>query len=545
MKKMVNTHHREVLNALTSKGVEPSASGAEHDDNDNGSSSGFEDLNYGGFTEEETKALRSMINKKVGKAIKNVMLYYISQTTDNLKEVIKKEVEEFRKSGIMNYYKNEMTTYRDFTLCDVPKFNGELDPIASTRWLAAVKGRKVFEKGEEWIGACTWKDFKVLFHIEFSPAEEIDRIREEFQTLTQTNETVNEMWKKFNDLIRYCPGYHGNKKLKVERARVREADLLRKKDREAKETKRKIKYNPCKFHTRSFVSLEFSKNLPTPPNKLLFPLEIEIASNEIVVVSKVYRDVEIEIDDSVFKIDLIPIVLRAFDIIIGMDWLDKYNANILCSQKLIRVVNPQDTSFEKKNAKDIQAVNEFLDVFPKDLPGILPERQVEFRIDLIPGETPIAKTPYRLAPSKMKELMSQLQELLDKGFICPSSSPWELQFYSAKRKMIDLRSGYHQLKVREEDIPKTTSRTCYGHYEFVVMPFGLMNAQAIFMDLMNRVCRPMLDKFVIVFIDNILVYSKSKKEHEAYLREVLEMLRKERLYAKFSKCEFWLQEISI
>nr|GFA13649.1 RNA-directed DNA polymerase homolog [Tanacetum cinerariifolium] len=108
---------------------------------------------------------------------------------------------------------------------------------------------------------------------------------------------------------------------------------------------------------------------------------------------------------------------------------------------------------------------------------------------------------------------------------------------------IDICSGYHQLNVREEDIPKTSFRTRYGHYEFMVMPFGLTNALAIFMDLMNHVCRPMLDKSIIVFIDDIIVYSKSKKEHEAYLREVFETLRKERLHAKFSKCEFWLQEI--
>ncbi|GKD03442.1 hypothetical protein Tco_1178416 [Tanacetum coccineum] len=137
---MVNTHHKEVLNASTSKGVEPSASDEEHDGNDNGSSSSSEGLNYGGFTKEETKALRSMINKQVGKAIKNVMSYYISQTTDNLKEVIKRELEEFRKGRIMNDYRNEMTTYRGFTACDVPKFNRALDPIASTRWLVAFEG---------------------------------------------------------------------------------------------------------------------------------------------------------------------------------------------------------------------------------------------------------------------------------------------------------------------------------------------------------------------------------------------------------------------
>ncbi|GKD63659.1 zinc finger, CCHC-type, retrotransposon gag domain protein, partial [Tanacetum coccineum] len=189
-------------------------------------------------------------------------------------------------------------TYRHFTTCDVPKFDGALDPIASTRWLAVVEGAfhtsnckdknkvnfasnflhdsakmwwegKVYEKGEEWIGSCTWKEFKDLFNAEYTPAEEIDRIREEFQTLTQTNETMNELWKKFNDLIRYCPDYHGNEKLKVERfqrmlrddirevvsifkcttlddilsrAQVREVDLLRKKNKEVKETKRKIKF---------------------------------------------------------------------------------------------------------------------------------------------------------------------------------------------------------------------------------------------------------------------------------------------------------------
>nr|GEZ73062.1 reverse transcriptase [Tanacetum cinerariifolium] len=105
---------------------------------------------------------------------------------------------------------------------------------------------------------------------------------------------------------------------------------------------------------------------------------------------------------------------------------------------------------------------------------------------------------------------------------------------------IDLRSGYHQLRVREEDIPKTVFRTCYGHYEFQVMPFGLINTPAVFMDLINRVCKQYLDKFVIVFIDDIHIYSKNKKEHEEHLKLILELLKKEELYAKFSKCEFWI-----
>nr|GFA60896.1 reverse transcriptase domain-containing protein [Tanacetum cinerariifolium] len=137
----------------------------------------------------------------------------------------------------------------------------------------------------------------------------------------------------------------------------------------------------------------------------------------------------------------------------------------------------------------------------EDLPGIPPTQQVEFQIDLVPGVAPVARAPYRLAPCKMKELADQLQELTDK----------ESSVYSK----IDLRSGYHQLRVREEDIPKAAFRTRYGHYEFQVMPFGLTNAPVVFMDLMNRVCKPYLDKFV----------------------------KKEELYAKFSKCEFWITKV--
>ncbi|KAI3779509.1 hypothetical protein L2E82_09230 [Cichorium intybus] len=180
--------------------------------------------------------------------------------------------------------------------------------------------------------------------------------------------------------------------------------------------------------------------------------------------------------------------------------------------------------------------------------------------------------------------MFQLQELLDKGFICPSSSPWEASVLFVMKKdgtmrmcidyrelnkvtiknryplpriddlfdqlqgasyfyKIDLRSGYHQVRVNDEDVCKTAFRTRYGHYEFLVMPFGLTNAPAVFMDLMNRVCKPFLDKFVIVFIDDILVYSKSEAEHEVHLREVLRTLKNEQLYAKLSKCDFWLQEV--
>ncbi|GJX67373.1 putative reverse transcriptase domain-containing protein [Tanacetum coccineum] len=182
---------------------------------------------------------------------------------------------------------------------------------------------------------------------------------------------------------------------------------------------------------------------------------------------------------------------------------------------------------DEKRLEDIPVIREFPKFFPGDLPGLPPVRQVEFQIDLIPGATPVARAPYRLAPSKMQELSNQLQELADRG--------------SSVYSKIDLRSGYHQLRVMDEDIPKTAFRTRYGHYKFQVMPFGLSNAPAVFMDLMNRMCKPYLDKFVIVFIDDILIYSRNKEEHANHLRIILELLKKEKLYAKFSKCDFWIQ----
>ncbi|GJY13895.1 putative reverse transcriptase domain-containing protein [Tanacetum coccineum] len=176
-----------------------------------------------------------------------------------------------------------------------------------------------------------------------------------------------------------------------------------------------------------------------------------------------------------------------------------------------------NTKIDEPRITDIPVVRDFTDVFLEDLLGLPLQRQVEFRIDLVPRATPVVKSPYCLAPSEMQELSKQLQDLEDKG--------------------------YHQLRVHEDAIPKTAFRTRYEHFESTVMHFGLTNAPTVFMKLMNRVCKLYLGRFVIIFIDDILAYSKSKEEHEVHLKLVLESLRKEKLYAKFSKCEFWLQEV--
>nr|GFC66560.1 putative reverse transcriptase domain-containing protein [Tanacetum cinerariifolium] len=212
---------------------------------------------------------------------------------------------------------------------------------------------------------------------------------------------------------------------------------------------------------------------------------------------------------------------------------------------------------EKKRLENVPIVRDFPKVFPEDLSGLPLTRQVVFQIDLIPSAAPVARVPYRLAPPEMKELSEQLKELSDKGFIRHSSLPWGAPVLFVKKKdgsfricidyrelnKLTVKNRYHQLRVREEDVPKMEFRTRYGHYEIQVMPFGLTNAPAVFMDLMNRVCKPYLDKFMIVFIDDILIYSKNKKEQEEHLRTILKLLKKEELYAKFSKCEFWIPKV--
>ncbi|GKE01513.1 putative reverse transcriptase domain-containing protein [Tanacetum coccineum] len=368
---------------------------------------------------------------------------------------------------------------------------------------------------------------------------------------------------------------------------------------------------------KSFVSISLASKLNIPPITIDTFYDIEMADGNLVSTNTVIQGAILTLLNQPFKIDLMPIKLGSFDVVIGMDWLSKYHARIICDEKVVHIPIDGETLIirgdqsktrlnliscikteryisrgcqvfvaqimekksDEKRLEDIPVVREFPEVFPEDLPGLPPVRQVEFQIDLIPGATPVARAPYRLAPSEMQELSNQLQELADRGFIRPSTSPWGAPVLFVKKKdgsfrmcidyrelnklivknryplpriddlfdqlqgssvysKIDLRSGYHQLRVRDEDIPKTAFRTRYKNYEFQVMPFGLTNAPAVFMDLMNRMCKPYLDKLVIVFIDDILIYSRNKEEHANYLRIILELLKKEKLYAKFSKCDF-------
>jgi hypothetical protein len=331
----------------------------------------------------------------------------------------------------------------------------------------------------------------------------------------------------------------------------------------------------------------------------------------------------LNLGEFVMRVNLYVTILGSYDVVIGMDWLETHEAILNCKTKRLSLVDDEGQrrvivgrnqgvslrfvsslqlqksmrkgcklyailALNKKGVAEglehLPVVKEFADVFPEELPGMPPERELEFTIDLKPGIEPIARTPYRMSTPELQELKMQLKELLDLGLIRPSVSPWGAPVIFIRKKdgswrlciddrqlnkatiknqyplpriddlfdqmkgatvfsKIDLRSGYHQLRIKEDDIPKTAFKTRFGHYEFTVLPFGLTNAPGVFMSLMNGVFHEYLDKFVQVFIDDILIYSRTMEEHDEHLRLVLQCLREHNLYGKLSKCSFYQSRI--
>ncbi|GJS33111.1 putative reverse transcriptase domain-containing protein [Tanacetum coccineum] len=283
---------------------------------------------------------------------------------------------------------------------------------------------------------------------------------------------------------------------------------------------------------QSFVLTTFSTLLDITPDNIDVSYAVELADGRISKTNTVLRGCTLGLLGHPFNIELMPVELSSFDVIIDMDWLANHHAVIVYDENIMRIpygyevlIVQGDRSDKGKNSKlSIISCSKTQKLIKReDVAGLPPMRQVEFQIDLVLGAAPVARAPYRLAPIELQELPTQLQELSDKGFLRPSSSPWgalvliddlfdQLQRSRVYSK-IELRYGYHQLRVREDDIPKTAFRTCYGHCEFQVMPFGLTNAPTI------------------------------KEEHAEHLNLILELLKKEELYAKFLKCEFWLSKV--
>ncbi|RVW60237.1 Transposon Ty3-I Gag-Pol polyprotein [Vitis vinifera] len=367
--------------------------------------------------------------------------------------------------------------------------------------------------------------------------------------------------------------------------------------------------------THSFISASCANALGLKSERVENLLLIESPMGTNSRVDRICKGCVITLADRALNVDLRILDMTGYDVILGMDWLAVYRAVIDCHRRRIIFCFPEgfevcfvggkcvslpfsqsDPCYQyvlrkgsinflaclrgkekaQKDITEIPVVRKFQDVFPDELPGLPPHREFDFSIEVYPGTDPISVSPYRMAPLELKELKTQLDELLGRGFIRPSTSPWGAPVLFVKKKdgtlrlcidyrklnrvtvknkyplpriddlfdqlkgakyfsKIDLRTGYHQLRVREEDVSKIAFRTRYGHYEFLVMPFGLTNAPAAFMDLMNRVFRAYLDQFVIVFVDDILIYSRSLEEHKQHLVTTLGTLRRHQLYGSWTK----------
>lgn len=358
--------------------------------------------------------------------------------------------------------------------------------------------------------------------------------------------------------------------------------------------------------THSLISHDIAQQLKLNCMIVDRPLLIKSPLGNSCVLGMMCMQLGLNIGGYMFNADLYVLQYPGIGVILGVDWLRKYRAIInmetstislktsegkrivvLCEvNKNRNIVTLANLSSEKHMPalEEIPIVNEYADVFD-EVRGVSNHRPVEFSIKPIPGANPVVKRPTRMGPKELIELKKQLVELEEKGFIRPSSSSWgapvvfvkkqdgplrlcidyrELNKITVKNKYplpriddlfdqssgakifsrLDLASGFHQMKVEEESIKYTAFNTRYGLYEFLVMPFGLTNAPSYFVDLINRIFRKYLDKFVLIFIDDILIYSKTVEEHENHSHIVTQKLRQENLKAKFSKCTFWQNEVN-
>ncbi|GJV44334.1 putative reverse transcriptase domain-containing protein [Tanacetum coccineum] len=506
-----------------------------------------------------------------------------------------------RNTGLTGTPIAKTGNYKEFISCQPFYFNGTEGAVSLIRWFertesvfshsrCAKENKVTFATGTltddalSWWNAyaqpmgvnqanqITWTELNRLLTNKYCPRTEVRKIEEELYNLTVKGNDLKPYVRRFQELAVLCPNMVPNTEKLLEAfigglPRRIEGNVTASRPQtleEAINIAQRLMDQVTK-HTSVQVSNDHKRKFD---NRRTFNNNYRNNNNYCNTnPNNHYNTQQNRRQEAVRAYAATPAENNSFDVVIGMDWLSKYHARIICDEKVVHIPIDDETLIirvfrspinEKEARRETTGrypiVKEFPEVFLEDLPGLPPIRQVEFQIDLIPEAAPVARASYRLAPSEMQELSNQLQELMcidyrelnkltvKNRYLLPKIDDLfdQLQGLSVYSK-IDLRSGYHQLRVRDEDIPKTAFRTRYGHYEFQVMPFGLTNAPAVFMDLMNRVCKPYLDKFVIVFIDDILIYSCNEEEHANHLRMILELLKKEKCVSKFSKCDFWIR----
>nr|GEY52661.1 putative reverse transcriptase domain-containing protein [Tanacetum cinerariifolium] len=481
----------------------------------------------------------------IAQQLQNMIPQIVTQVTNNVNNV-----NANGNGNDANGGNHEGCTYKEFLYCKLRDFDGKGGTIVLTQCIEKMESvmdingyvnnqkvkyvvsslikkaltcwnTQIQEIGCEAILEMTWEEFKALLVEDFCPR----------------NDTKNALLKAgaLTDEAISCGTLSNNSEKK-------------------KEVVELSKQGGVDF---SFISIDFVPLINMEPSILKPIYVIEIANGRKVESNRIIRGCKLELGDSLITIDLIPFGYGIFDVIVGMDWLSSHKVVRVFPEKVVRkplengkvlVVyreqtkeNPKSMKGTKSNEpklRDILIIQDFLEVF---LTGLPPQHQVEFRIDLVPRATSIGKSPYRLVPSEMYELFERLQELQDKGFIRPSHSPCGAPMLFVKNKDSSFRMCVHY-----RELNKLTIKNNYPLPRIDDLFDQLLtNAPEVFMDMMNRVCKPYLVKFVIVFIDDILICSKPKEDHKVYLKIVLELLKKEKLFAKFSKCELWLQESSV
>nr|GEV57603.1 hypothetical protein [Tanacetum cinerariifolium] len=432
-----------------------------------------------------------------------------------------------RNTGLRETPVAKRGNYKEFVSYQPFYFNGTKGAVELIHWFKQTESWNAYAQPIriEQENKTTWTELKRLLTNKYCPRNEVKKMEDDFYNLIVKGNNLKTYIRRFQELAFLCPNMVPNteKLMKVFIEGLPQSiegivtaskpqtleEAINIAQRLMDQIIKHCSMQGTSDHKRKFDDRRSSNNNNNknyPNNHTTY--DIEMANGNLVGTNTVIQGCTLTLLNQPFEIDLMLIKLGSFDVVIGMDWLSKYHAKIICDEKVVHIpidgenliirAQIMEKKSDEKGLEDIPVVREFLEVFPKELPGLPPVRQVEFQIELVPRAAPDV---YRLPRVEKLTIKNRyplpiIDDLFD-----------QLQGSSVYSK-IDLRSGYHQLR-----------------------------------DLMNRVCKPYLDKFVIVFIDDILIYSRYKEEHANHLRINLELLRKEKLYAKFSKCDFWISVV--